>query len=283
MNIFLGIDSGSVSTKVICLSQSAELTDWVYLPTAGDPLNTLRLALRQLQSRLPESTRVLGVAVTGSARELVAETVGADMLKNEISSQAKAAAHLIPEVKTVIEIGGQDSKLILLENGFVVDFAMNTICAAGTGSFLEHQSRRLDLSLEDMGQLAQFSQNPIELKGRCTVFVESDMIHFQQTGSSRPDIVYGLCKALARNYLNDLGLHKEIRQPVVFQGGVARNPAMKKAFEEELGFSLIVPPRPEITGAWGVALLLRQDTNINTTAKPTNFRGFDTPFLREKV
>jgi predicted CoA-substrate-specific enzyme activase len=283
MNIFLGIDSGSVSTKIICLSPSAELADWIYLPTAGDPLSTLRTGLRQLQHRLPEDTSVLGVAVTGSARELVAEAVGADMVKNEISSQAKAAAHLIPDVKTVIEIGGQDSKLILLENGFVSDFAMNTVCAAGTGSFLEHQSRRLNLSLEEMGKLAHFSQNPIELKGRCTVFVESDMIHFQQTGSSRPDIVYGLCKALVRNYLNDLGLHKEIRQPVVFQGGVARNPAMKKAFEEELGFSLIVPPWPEITGALGAALLLCQERETDSPAKPTNFRGFETPFLREKV
>jgi predicted CoA-substrate-specific enzyme activase len=199
--------------------------------------------------------------------------VGADIVKNEITSHALAALRFEPEVKTIFEIGGQDSKVTFLKNGVVVDFAMNTICAAGTGSFLDHQAARLGLPIERFGELALKARKGVQIAGRCTVFAESDMIHKQQTGYPLPEIVYGLCQALVRNYLNNLLKGKEPKPPVVFQGGVAANQGIRRAFEETLGFPVIVPPYFNVMGAIGVALLAR--TYAQRTNQPTSFKGFE--------
>ncbi|XUX01036.1 MAG: acyl-CoA dehydratase activase [Dehalogenimonas sp.] len=259
--ILLGLDAGSVSTKAVALSLEGTVLASAYLPTAGDPLTSSQKAV--VEVKLKSDSEILGIAVTGSARELVGQTLGAAVIKNEITCQALAAAHLVPAARTVIEIGGQDSKLIILRDGLVNDFAMNTVCAAGTGSFLEHQARRLGLSMETFAALALESTRPIKVTGRCTVFAESDMIHAQQTGAERADIIYGLCLALVRNFLADAGRNREIEAQVVFQGGVAKNAGMVKAFNEVLGFEIIVPPAPEVSGALGAALLLKRDLSHN--------------------
>ncbi len=188
------------------------------------------------------------------------------LLKNEITAQAAAAVFNSPEARTVIEIGGQDSKIILLDNGLVADFGMNTVCAAGTGSFLDPQAFRLGLSMEAMGKLALQSQAPVHITGRCTVFAESDMVHQQQTGAGLEDIVYGLCKTLVHNYLTSVAAGKDIQPPVVFQGSVAHNPGMVRAFEEELGLKLSIPPHPELTGAIGAALLAQKEVAASVSS-----------------
>jgi predicted CoA-substrate-specific enzyme activase len=175
-------------------------------------------------------------------------------------------------VQTIIEIGGQDSKVIILRDGVVIDFAMNTVCAAGTGSFLDQQAYRLDMDIEQFGPLALKSRAPVRIAGRCTVFAESDMIHKQQMGHKVEDILYGLCQALARNFLNNLCLGKEIKAPVVFQGGVAANAGMVRAFEEILETKVIVPPYYDIMGAIGVALLARE--HGQASRKPSTFKGW---------
>jgi len=243
------------------LSDNDEVLASAYLPTAADPLSASRRVLDQINASI--SGEIVGIAVTGSARELVGAQIDATIVKNEITCQALAAAHLVPTARTVIEIGGQDSKLIILREGLVNDFAMNTVCAAGTGSFLEHQARRLGLSMAEFASEAIESKKPIKVTGRCTVFVESDMVHAQQTGAKRADIIYGLCLALVRNFLADAGRNREIEPPVVFQGGVAKNAGMVKAFNEVLGFEIIVPPAPEVSGALGAALLLKRDLSHN--------------------
>jgi predicted CoA-substrate-specific enzyme activase len=197
--------------------------------------------------------------------------VGADTVKNEITAHAVAASHLVPDVQTVLEIGGQDSKIILLRDGVVVDFAMNTVCAAGTGSFLDHQAARLNIPIEEFGALALQSTNPVRIAGRCSVFAESDMIHKQQMGHPTPDIVAGLCDALVRNYLNNVGKGKEILPPVVFQGGVAANVGIRAAFEKELGLEIYIPEYFAVMGAIGAALLAKEATKEK---QKTNFRGF---------
>jgi predicted CoA-substrate-specific enzyme activase len=197
--------------------------------------------------------------------------VGADLVKNEVTSQAAAALHYFPDARTVIEIGGQDSKIILLREGLVADFGMNTVCAAGTGSFLDHQAQRLGLSLENFGELACCSTSPSRLAGRCTVFAESEMIHRQQSGGQLEDIVFGLCQTLVHNYLNSVAAGKEMLPPVVFQGGLAFNRGMVRAFEDELQTRLVIPEHPEMMGAIGAALL----TGRQTPDKPTRFKGFD--------
>jgi predicted CoA-substrate-specific enzyme activase len=194
------------------------------------------------------------------------------VIKNEITAQAVAALHFIPDVQTVIEIGGQDSKIIMIRNGIVTDFGMNTVCAAGSGSFLDHQAQRLDMRIEDFGSRALQSKKPVRIAGRCTVFAESDMIHKQQMGHRIDDIIYGLCQALVRNYLNNVGLGKEILPPIVFQGGVASNQGMVRAFEETMGIKVIVPPYHEVIGAIGAALLAHEEMAMRGNG--TRFKGF---------
>jgi len=261
--VFLGLDAGSVSTKAVTLSPDGKIIASAYLTTAGDPLAASRQALDEVKSSI--GGEILGTAVTGSARELVGKGLGATIIKNEITCQALAAAHLVPNTRTIIEIGGQDSKFIILRNGLVQDFAMNTVCAAGTGSFLEHQARRLGLSIEEFASLALESASPIKVAGRCTVFAESDMVHAQQTGARIADIIYGLCLALVRNFLADAGRNRPAEPPIVFQGGVAKNAGMIKALRDTLGRDVIVPRSPELSGALGAALLLKRQLAHNST------------------
>ncbi|MCL2150549.1 MAG: acyl-CoA dehydratase activase [Dehalococcoidia bacterium] len=257
MEYYLGIDVGSVSTKLVVLDGTGELVAQSYLPTQGTPIAAVREGLKLVTAQAPKAD-IAATAITGSGRELISAIISSGLVKNEISTQAAAAACYLPDVRTVIEIGGQDSKLILLRDGLMADFAMNTVCAAGTGSFLDHQAARLGLSLENFGALALKSIAPARIAGRCTVFAESDMIHQQQIGASLEDVVYGLCKSLVHNYLISVASGKEIHPPVVLQGGVARNPGIVRAFKDELGFEFFIPPHPELTGAIGAALLAKQ-------------------------
>jgi len=270
LEVFLGIDVGSVTTKIAAVDREGQLTASLYRRTEGRPIEVVQESLRQIQAILPTDVDVAGVGTTGSGRQLAAVVVGADLVKNEITAHAVAALHFVPDVHTVMDIGGQDSKLIILEDGIVVDFAMNSVCAAGTGSFLEQQAHRLNISIEELGRRAMRSRHPVRIAGRCTVFAESDMIHKQQMGHPVDDILYGLCQALVRNYLNNLALGKTLRPPVVFQGGVAANAGVVRAFAEALGTEVIVPPQHEMMGALGAALLVRERMN----GQPTRFRGF---------
>ncbi|NLG85307.1 MAG: 2-hydroxyglutaryl-CoA dehydratase, partial [Firmicutes bacterium] len=251
---FLGVDVGSVSTNAVLLDEEERLVEKIYLRTKGDPIGALREALGHLAPRLA-GAGVLGVGATGSGRQLAGLLIGADVVKNEITAHAVAAQWAFPEVRTVIEIGGQDSKLIILRDGVVVDFAMNTVCAAGTGSFLAQQATRLGLSVEELGTLAAQSVSPVQIAGRCAVFAESDMIHKQQVGHRLPDILAGLCQALVRNYLSNLAKGKELLPPIVFQGGVAANAGIRTAFRAALGHEIHVPAEFGVRGAIGAALL----------------------------
>jgi predicted CoA-substrate-specific enzyme activase len=198
--------------------------------------------------------------------------VGADVVKNEITAHATATVQAFPEVRTIFEIGGQDSKIILVQDGMVVDFAMNTVCAAGTGSFLDHQSERLGIPIQEFGDLALAARKDVRIAGRCTVFAESDMIAKQQFGFSKEEIIKGLCDALVRNYINNLGRGKTLKPPFVFQGGVAANKGIRAAFECEMGCAVQVPKYHHVMGAIGVALLAKD--HVEATGEKTKFRGF---------
>jgi len=272
VEVYLGIDVGSVTTKLAVLNENEELVTHTYLPTQGKPIDMVQLGLKQIKQQLPENVNICGVATTGSARYLAGVIVGADLVKNEITSHAVATLQHAPKVQTIIEIGGQDSKIIIIRDGIVADFGMNTVCAAGTGSFLDHQALRLNMSIEEFSQRALDSNASVRIAGRCTVFAESDMIHKQQMGHRTEDIVYGLCQALVRNYLNNVGLGKDIKPPIVFQGGVAFNQGIVKALQEELDAEIIVPPHHEVMGAIGAAMLAHEEmVNNNNGSK---FKGF---------
>lgn len=280
MKYYLGVDVGSVSTNLVLLDENNSVAAWVYERTQGQPIKAVQKGLQLLVDQMGGPVEVAGVGTTGSARQLSGVIVGADVVKNEITAHATAALHVNPGVRTVLEIGGQDSKIIILNNGVVIDFAMNTVCAAGTGSFLDHQAQRLGIPIEEFGELALKAEKGTRIAGRCTVFAESDMIHKQQVGHPIEEIVYGLCQALVRNYLNNLAKGKDILPPVVFQGGVAANRGIRRAFEEALNMEIIVPEHFNVMGAIGAALLAREKTE--KTGR-TSFRGFDAAALDFKT
>jgi len=242
MSEFLGVDVGSISTNLALINEKGEVRSRVYLRTQGQPIEAIKKGMEEMRQNISlDSVQVRGVGTTGSGRVLAGTIVGADIIKNEITSQAVATLQINPQARTIFEIGGQDSKIIILQNGIVVDFGMNTICAAGTGSFLDQQAYRLKIPIEKFGDYALQSTNSVRIAGRCTVFAESDMIHKQQLGYEKKDIIAGLCEALVRNYLNNVAKGKKIYPPIFFQGGVASNPGIRKSFEKELGVKISVP------------------------------------------
>jgi predicted CoA-substrate-specific enzyme activase len=268
---YMGIDVGSVSTNLVVINPEGQVLANLYLRTRGQPIQVVQEGLRQIGKELGDDVEIKGVGTTGSARTLTGVIVGADTVKNEITAHAVAASHIVPDVHTVVEIGGQDSKIIILRDGIVTDFAMNTVCAAGTGSFLDHQAERLNIPIEEFGNIALKSKSPVRIAGRCSVFAESDMIHKQQMGHPTSDIVAGLCDALVRNYLNNVGKGKDIMSPVLFQGGVAANAGIKAALERALELEIIIPDYYSVMGAIGAALLAQA---AMPEKKKTNFRGF---------
>lgn len=219
-DVYMGIDVGSISTKGVILTKDNR--------------------------------------IVASARQLVGTVVGATVVKNEITAHAVGTTTFHPDVRTILEIGGQDSKIILVENGVAIDYAMNTLCAAGTGAFLSSQSNRLGIPVEEMGEIALKSSHPTQIAARCTVFAESDLVHKIQVGHTREDIVAGLCQAVVGNYLNNVGKGKKILSPVVFQGGVSKNIGVVKAFERQLGCPVLVDENGHLMGAIGAAILARR-------------------------
>lgn len=268
---YLGVDVGSVSTDMVLLTEDNQVVEKIYLRTKGRPIAAIQEGFRMLKDKY-RNDEIAAVGTTGSGRQIAATLIGADAVKNEITAHAVAALDLDREVKTIIEIGGQDSKIIILKDGIVTDFAMNTVCAAGTGSFLDRQAERLEIPIEEFGDYALRACTPVRIAGRCAVFAESDMIHKQQMGYNESDIIKGLCEALVRNYLNNVAKGKEIQSKVFFQGGVAANKGMKAAFEDALKMEVIVPEHYNMMGSIGAALIAK--SKVEKTGH-TSFRGFD--------
>jgi len=275
---FLGIDIGSVSCKFVLMDADGTVLTSVFLRNRGSPIESAKTGMAKLRENIEESENLHEYAIrccgtTGSARYLTKAIVGADLAKTEIIAHAVAAQTIYPDVRTILEIGGQDSKIILLRDGIIIDFAMNSVCAAGTGSFLDHQAARLGIVIEDFGDYAIKSKNPVSIAGRCTVFAESDMIHKQNAGYTKEDIIAGLCDSLVRNYMNNVGKGKDLEEPIVFQGGVSYNQGIIEAFERHLGCKVIVPKYNVLMGALGMAILVR-DYYIEHEHE-TEFRGLE--------
>lgn len=255
---YLGIDIGSISTKGVIINEKNEILAKEYIWTEGNPIGATKKLVAFLENQFDKNRyKIVATGTTGSARRLVGAVVGATVVKNEITAHAVGTTTFHPDVRTILEIGGQDSKIILVENGIAVDYAMNTLCAAGTGSFLSSQSRRLGVKVEDMGKIAVSSKNPTQIAARCTVFAESDLVHKIQMGHSKEDIIAGLCQAVVSNYLNNVGKGKKIEAPVVFQGGVSKNIGVVAAFEKELGCKVNVDENGHLMGAIGAAILAK--------------------------
>jgi predicted CoA-substrate-specific enzyme activase len=275
---FLGIDVGSVSCKFVLMDVDGNVLSHVFLRNQGSPIDSVKVGISKLREHIENEEKlqnytIRSVGTTGSARYLTKAVIGGDLAKTEIIAHAVATQSMYPKVRTILEIGGQDSKIIILRDGIIVDFAMNSVCAAGTGSFLDHQAARLNIPIEKFGNYAVKSNSPVSIAGRCTVFAESDMIHKQNAGHSKEDIIAGLCDSLVRNYLNNLAKGKDLEEPVVFQGGVSFNEGIVEAFQRHLGYEVIVPKYNVLMGALGMAILVR-DYYLDH-GHETSFRGLD--------
>lgn len=255
---YLGIDIGSISTKGVIIDSNNNILASSYINTEADPIKAVKKLIKNLKEEFDSTTyKVVSVGTTGSARKLIGTMLNASVIKNEITAHAIGTTSIYKDVKTIFEIGGQDSKIIIIDNGIVTDYAMNTLCAAGTGSFLSSQARRLGIDVKDFGTIALTSNNPTNIAARCTVFAESDLVHKAQMGYKKEDIIAGLCKAVASNYLNNVGKGKKILPPIVFQGGVSKNIGVVKAFENLTNNNIIVDKNSHLMGALGVAIIAK--------------------------
>jgi predicted CoA-substrate-specific enzyme activase len=281
--VYLGIDVGSLSTNVVLIDDFNNVIARKYLPTASRPLDAIRRGLTEIFYEVGKKVEVKAAGTTGSGRYLTGDFVGADVIQNEITAQATAAIAHDPGVDTIFEIGGQDSKFISIEHGVVVDFEMNKVCAAGTGSFLEEQAEKLDINIvEEFGTLALNAERPASLGCRCTVFIESDLNANQQRGEKNENLVGGLAYSIVNNYIQKVVGSKRIGDKIFFQGGVANNKGVVAAFEQVTGKKIIIPPNFDVTGAIGMAMLARDKIREGGT---TRFKGFDVrnvPFSLDK-
>ena len=255
---YLGVDIGSISTKGVVIDDDNNIIAKDYIWTEGNPINSVKNLIKSLKSQINDNYILKGIGTTGSARKLIGLMLDANIVKNEITAHAIGTISLHPNVRTILEIGGQDSKIIIINNGIIVDYAMNTLCAAGTGAFLSSQAKRIGVDINDFGTLALKSNNPVKIAARCTVFAESDLIHKAQSGYALKDIVAGLCRSVVLNYLNNVGKGKKIKDPIIFQGGVSKNKGVVKYFKEVLNEDIIVDDNGHLMGALGVAIISKK-------------------------
>ncbi len=271
--VYIGVDTGSVSTNIVLLDESRRLLIKKYKKTNGKPIEVVRNTLYEILKNLEDynvNVEVKGVCTTGSGRYLIADYIGADIVKNEITAQAAASVFIDKDVDTIFEIGGQDSKYIRVKNGVVVDFEMNKACAAGTGSFLEEQAQKLNIDIiKEFSEKAFNAGSSCNLGDRCTVFMESDLVSHQQRGADKDQLIAGLAYSIVENYLNKVVLGKSVGEHILFQGGVALNSAVISAFEAILNKKIIVPEHNEVTGAIGSALIAFKNNG------QSKFAGFD--------
>jgi predicted CoA-substrate-specific enzyme activase len=276
---YLGIDIGSVSTNLVVLDEGGDVVKEIYLRTRSRPIEVVQEGLNEIKAELGDKIAICGVGTTGSGRELIGMLVGADLIMDEITAHKTGASFIGDKllglkVDTIFEIGGQDSKYISLQDGVVVDFAMNEACAAGTGSFLEERAEELGVKIKgEFAALALSSTAPIKLGERCTVFMEQDVNSYLQKGAAQPDVVGGLAYSIGYNYINRVVQGRHIGEVIFFQGGTAYNDAVAAAFSKILDKRVIVPPFNGVMGAVGAALLVRE--KVTNTGEATNFRGWD--------
>ncbi len=262
---YMGIDIGSISTKGVIIDDEENIVASEYLWTEADPITATKRVVESLLKKCSNNNinlELYGLGTTGSARYLIGKILGANVIKNEITAHGIGTLSRHKDARTILEIGGQDSKLIIIKDGIIIDYAMNTLCAAGTGAFLSSQAKRLGIDIKDLGDIALKSKTPSKIAARCTVFAESDLVHKAQIGHSKEDIVAGICNAVAQNFLNNLGKGKKLEDKIIFQGGVSKNIGVVRAFENILNKKVYVDMESHLMGALGIAIISKkQATN----------------------
>ena len=269
---YLGLDIGSTTTKYALVNETREIIHKRYLPTRGKPIEVTQGLLRSLRSAMGAGVEIVGVSTTGSGRYVVGDFLNADLIIDEITAHAAGAVEIDPAVDTIFEIGGQDSKYVSLRNGNPLDFDMNKVCAAGTGSFLHELANKHGVNIVgEFEAIALSSQRPVKLAERCTVFMESDLVSYHQKGVPEEDLIAGLCYAVVHNYLNRVVGKRKIGDRIMFLGGPSLNRGIVAAFEQVLGREILVPRHREVLGAYGAAIRLRQ--KMLSSKEKSRFRG----------
>ncbi len=253
--LLLGVDIGSTSTKAVLMDKEYRVISGFYTYTEGKPIAAVKRIMVCAEKRLPGfSTRLTAAGTTGSGRKIIKEVFNADTAVNEISAHARAAVHLEPEADTIIEIGGQDSKFTLLRDGDVYYSTMNYVCAAGTGSFIEEQAKRLELSLSEFSDAALGSESPYT-SDRCTVYMERDLSSLLAEGWSKNELSAAVLNSVRDNYLAKVVGKTALGRHVVFQGATARNKALVTAFRREIEGEIYVSRYCHLTGAIGAGII----------------------------
>ncbi|MCG6945778.1 MAG: acyl-CoA dehydratase activase [Deltaproteobacteria bacterium] len=270
---YLGIDIGSTTTKYALVDEEGKIIHKTYVPTQGRPIEVTKNLLGCIRDDFGERIEIAGTATTGSGRNVVGDFLNADLIIDEITAHAKGAVAIDREVDTIFEIGGQDSKYIHIANTYPLDFDMNKVCAAGTGSFLHELANKYGINIVgEFQEIALSARRPVRLAERCTVFMESDLVAYDQLGLPLEDLIGGLCYAIVHNYLNRVVGDRKIGQRVMFLGGPSLNKGVVAAFENVLGKGLIVPRHREVLGAYGAALGVQEKMHLRATGRST-FRG----------
>jgi predicted CoA-substrate-specific enzyme activase len=272
---YLGIDIGSTTTKYALIDEQRKIIHKSYIHTQGKPIEVTQKLLKIIMDEIGGRVDIRGVATTGSGRNVVGDFLNADLIIDEITAHARGAVEIDPMVDTIFEIGGQDSKYISISNTYPLDFDMNKVCAAGTGSFLHELANKYGINIvEEFQEIALSSDHPIKLAERCTVFMESDLVSYHQKGVPQNDLVAGLCYAIVHNYLNRVVGKRMIGQRVMFLGGPSLNKGVVAAFEDVLGRALLVPKHREILGGFGAALSLQEEM-VNAGKTKGTYRNLE--------
>ena len=261
---YLGLDIGSVGIKLALIDEKKKVVRKTYLKNEGI-IDTVKKGLENIANGEYE---VKSVGVTGSGRNFVGMLVGADIIKTEILAHAVGTLNYYPNVKTIMDIGGEDSKIMILRNGVLEDFIMNQICGAGTGSVVDSIATRMGIKIEDVGDLALQSKQQLNFPGKCGVFMQSSVVSRLNSGANKSDILMGVVNALVNNYLM-LGKSISLESPFIYQGATSQNKAIVNALEKQLGEKVTVPEYASYMGAIGIALMAQKGNILKT-----NFKGY---------
>ena len=276
LQLFMGIDVGSTSTKAVLMDRDENVVADIYRRTGGDPIGATKHifdAIQEMARRRKSAVNILAAATTGSGRKLVGQVVGADLVVNEITAHLSGAMHVDARVETIFEIGGQDAKYIHAKNGHIHDSNMNYVCAAGTGSFVEEQAKKLGFKLDEIGDLVMGIAPPVT-SDRCTVFMEQDVDRLIRQGYTREECMAAVLCSVVKNYCNKVvGRRHVSAERVFFMGATARNKGLAAAFENLMDVEMVVSPHCHVMGAYGAALLVKK--NMEGFHAASRFKGLD--------
>ncbi len=267
IDVALGFDIGNGTIKIVVLSEKKKVIDSVYLKNVGI-INTLQKGLKIIYKR-NKNINVISCGMSGAGRNFASKIVGVDILKTEILAFSIGCLHFIPNANTLMDMGQEDGKMLIIRDKVLVDFTMNSICSAGCGSYLENVAVRFGIKIEDFAGMALKSTHPISISGKCAVFGTSNCVSKLNSGSKIEDILMGVSESLVRNFIYTLSKNKELKPPYIFGGGISLNKSVVQSLEKELNHKVIILKYSTFLTAIGMAILSLEDR-----PKKTKFKGF---------